>query len=243
MAPRATAVVIVGLLAALPASASAASLQLRIGGFQPRADSNLFRDDAELYGIAGRPCSDDLAVPCIRNRDWRGVTGGAEFTFDPADHVELGLHLDGYGRTLDTANRRFERPDHSDIRQSLKLNVIPLGATLRLVAADRYATVVPYIGVGPDVFFYKYEEFGDFVDPETLDIVADDFVSEGVAAGFHATAGLRFRVNHDFSVLGEARYQWAKTNLGDDFPQQPGEDALRLDMSGLSVVVGLSLRF
>jgi len=231
MSPRPTAVLIVGLLAAVPATASAASLQLRIGGFLPRAESNLFRDDSELY--------------TVDKGDWHGLTGGAEFSFEPSDHVEFGLHLDGYGRTVDTNYRKYTRPSGREILQSLRLNLVPLGATLRLFPTDRYETLQPYVGVGPDLVFYKYEEFGDFIDfgSPDLDISADHFRSEGVRPGFHVTAGLRARLGHDFSVLGEARYQWARGTLGDDFRPQPGQDALRLDMSGLSAVVGLSLRF
>lgn len=229
---RAMAVLTVGLLAALPASAGASSLELRIGGFFPRGSSNLFHDDSSLY--------------TVRKSDWQGLAGGAEFSFTPADHVELGLHLDGYGRTVDTHYRDYTRPGGGEIFQSLKLTIVPLGATLRILPADPYANISPYVGVGPDFFFYKYEEFGDFIDfgdPVNLPIRADDFVSDGVGAGFHVTGGVRVRLGHDFSVLGEARYQWAKRKLGDDFLPQPGQDALRLDMSGLSAVVGLSIRF
>lgn len=231
MARRAIAVLSLGLLAALPATAGASSLELRIGGFFPRADSNLFRDDSDLY--------------TVDKKDWAGVTGGAEFSFTPSDHVELGIHLDGYGRRVDTNYRDYTRPSGGEILQSLKLTLVPLGATLRVFPIDRDATVSPYVGVGPDLVFYKYEEFGDFIDfsdPE-LSISADDFVSEGARPGFHVTGGLRVRVGHDFSILGEGRYQWAKGTLGDDFSPQPGQDALRLDMSGFSAVVGLSIRF
>ena len=239
MARRAMAVLTLGLVAALPASARAASLELRLGGFLPRADSNLFSDDADLYAVTGESCN------CLRKRDWAGFTGGAEFTFTPADHVELGLHLDGYGRRVDTNYRDFTRPSGDEIFQSLKLTLVPFGATLRLLPADRYATVSPYVGIGPDIVFYRYEEFGDFIDFQSanLDIASDDFVSDGVAAGFHVTGGLRVRLGHDFSLLGEARYLWARTRLGDDFRPQPGQDALRLDASGLTAVVGLSIRF
>jgi hypothetical protein len=231
MAPRATVIVVVGLLAAVPATGSAASLQLRIGGFMPRADSLLFRDLTELY--------------TVDKDDFHGVTGGAEFTFEPSDHVEFGLHLDGYSRTVDTSYRNYTRPSGNEIFQSLRLTVIPLGATLRLLPTDRYATLQPYVGVGPDIFFYKYEEFGDFIDfgSDDLDISSDHFRSENAAPGFHVTGGLRVRLGHDFSVLGEARYQWAKDEMGDDFRQQPGQPPLEIDMSGLSVVVGLSIRF
>ncbi len=248
MARRAIAVLSLGLLAALPASAGASSLELRIGGFLPRTDSNLFRDDAQLYTIPGRPCPLIPDPPCLKRSDWQGVYGGAEFTLNPADHVELGFHLDGYGRRLDTHYRDYRRGSGREIEQSLRLTLVPLGATLRLLPFDRYSTVSPYVGIGPDLAFYKYEEFGDLIDfgspdPDNLDIVSDHLISEGAAGGFHVTGGLRVRVGHDFSILGEGRYQWAKATLGDDFRAQPGQDALRLDMSGFSAVVGLSVRF
>ena len=231
MARRAMAVLTLGLLAATAATARASSLELRIGGFLPRADSNLFRDDSDLY--------------TVEKRDWRGVTGGAEFSFTPTDHVEIGLHIDGYGRRVDTNYRGYTRESGAEILQTLKLTLVPIGATLRLLPADRDATLSPYLGVGPDLIYYKYEEFGDFIDFQSanLDIASDDFVSDGVAAGFHVTGGLRVRLGHDFSLLGEARYLWARTRLGDDFRPQPGQDALRLDASGLTAVVGLSIRF
>jgi hypothetical protein len=233
MARRAKAVLTLGLLAALPATAGASSLELRIGAFFPRADSNLFRDDSSLY--------------TVNKRDWQGVTGGAEFSFTPAEHVELGLHIDGYGRQVDTNYRDYLRPNGREIQQSLKLTLVPIGATLRLFPADRYAALSPYVGIGPDLIYYKYEEFGDIIDFQSpgpgLDIVASDLISQGARPGFHVTAGVRFRLGHDFSVLGEGRYQWAKATLGGDFRAQPGQDALRLDMSGISAVVGLSIRF
>ena len=233
MARRAMAVLTLGILAVLPAAARASSLELRIGGFFPRADSNLFRDDSQLY--------------TVRKNDWQGVYGGAEFSLMPSNHVELGFSLDGYGRTVDTNYRDYTRADGREIFQSLKLTLVPLGATLRLFPADRYATVSPYVGVGPDLVFYKYEEFGDFIDFQSpgagLDIVPDHFRSDGARPGFHVTGGLRLRIGHDFSVLGEGRYQWARVTLGDDFRPQPGQDSLRLDVSGWSAVVGLSIRF
>jgi hypothetical protein len=233
MARRAMAILTLGVLAALPATARASSLELRIGGFFPRADSNLFRDDSSLYTVS--------------KDDWQGVFGGAEFSLTPADHVEVGFSLDGYGRTVDTNYRDYMRADGREIFQSLKLTLVPLGATLRFLPADRYATVSPYVGIGPDLVFYKYEEFGDFIDFQSpgpgLDIVPDHFRSDGARPGFHVTGGLRFRIGHDFSLLGEGRYQRAKVTLGDDFRPQPGQDALRLDMSGWTAVVGLSIRF
>ena len=223
---RAAAVLTLGVVMAWPATARAGGLDIRIGGFQPHANSNLFDDDASLY--------------TIRNRNWRGITGGAEFSSRIARNLEIGFHLDGYERQRDTHYRDFVREDGSEIRQKLKLDIVPVGVTVRLVPTSRHARIAPFIGAGVDAFFWKYEEFGDFVafpfepgDP----IIADSFRSDGVATGFHVAGGLRLFVSDDVGLTGEVRYTAAKGNMGDDFRGN------RIDLGGFGATVGMHLRF
>ena len=214
-----------GFILSLPADTFASGIELRVGGFAPRGDSDLFDDVDELFAV--------------RPRDFNGFTGGIEYSLGLGDRVELGFHLDGYGRTVTSSYRDFERGDGSPIFQDLQLNIVPLGASLRFLPAGRRARFSPYIAAGADVFFYKYEEQGEFVDftSEDLEISSDAFVSEGAAAGFHAAVGLRVPVSHDFSVTGEVRYQQARTRMNDDFSLN------RLDLSGTSATLGVHLRF
>jgi hypothetical protein len=214
-----------GLLAGLPASGLAGGIQLRGGGFAPRAQSNLFDDDSELYNI--------------EKKDWEGPTGGVEFNMKLAQNLELGFSVDGYGRTLDTHYRNYTRDDNREIFQTLELSVVPVGVSLRLVPTSRHARVAPYVAVGGDLYFYRYEEFGDFIDFQSpdFDIVSDSFISEGTAPGFHVAGGLRVPVGHDFAITGEVRYQWAKADMQDDFRD------FEIDLSGPSVTLGVLLRF
>jgi hypothetical protein len=208
----------------VPAETRASGLELRLGGFQPQANANLFEDTAELFGT--------------RDRDWRGLSGGVEFAMGLGDRAEVGVHLDGYGRTLDTSYVDFVRDDGSEIFQTLRLNVVPLGVTLRFLPLGDRATVSPYVAAGADVFFYKYEEFGEFIDFfADNEILEDSFVSDGAAGGFHVAAGLRVPVSHDFAVTGEVRHQWAKADMADDFRES------RIDLGGTHVTVGFHVRF
>ena len=215
----------IGLLLLAPASTFASGIELRLGAFAPRGESDLFDDIDELYAVG--------------HRDFRGFTGGIEYSLGLGDHVELGFHLDGYGRSVNTSYRDFEREDGSPIFQDLQLNIVPLGATVRFLPAGRRARLAPYVAAGADIFFYKYEEQGEFIDffSDDLDISSDAFVSEGATGGFHVAAGLRVPVSHDFSVTGEVRYQQARTRMNDDFSQN------RLDLSGTSATLGVHLRF
>jgi hypothetical protein len=222
------------LALALPASVSASNLDLRIGGFVPRAntgaENDLFRDDSELYARNGRP---------LKTSDWRGVAGGIQFNTRLAPSVELGFHLDGYGRTVNTAYRDFETETGRDITQSLRIAIVPLGVSLRVGPTGRRSRLAPYVSVGADLYFWKYEEFGDFIDFDSrrLDVIEDSFVSEGVTPGLHVAAGLRVPINRDLGFVGEVRYQWAKTDMGDDFRGN------RLDLTGASITAGLNIRF
>jgi opacity protein-like surface antigen len=214
-------------MAAVVASAApglASGLDLRAGAFFPRADSTLFDDDSELY--------------TVDKDDWRGFHGGAEFSWNLGETVELGVHLDGYGRTLHTNYREFNRPSGREITQTLKLTTAPLGVTLRFVPMGQ-RRFSPYVGAGADVVFYEYEEFGEFIDfeDEELPIFDDAFISSGAAGGFHVVGGLRVPVNDDFSITGEVRYLWAKTDMGDDFRGS------EIDLSGPSATIGLHVTF
>jgi hypothetical protein len=214
---------------------------VRIGGFFPRGQSDLFDDVHSLYTRESRrdECT-TTSCPGVDKEDFAGVYGGAEYSFNLADHVEMGIHLDGYSKRIPTFYREQTRPNGDDIFQELKLTVVPLGVSLRVLPLDRYAAVQPYATIGADVFFYQYEEFGDFIDffSDNLDISSDSFKSTGAALGGHAAAGLRIPLGHDFAVTAEGRYQFAqKKRMEDDFNQN------RLDLNGASATIGIRLRF
>ena len=65
---RVVPVLALAALALLPLDASASELDLRIGAFFPRAESNVFDDVSDLYGFG----EDDP----VEKRDWVGVYGG-----------------------------------------------------------------------------------------------------------------------------------------------------------------------
>jgi hypothetical protein len=233
---------LLGLLVASAGRADAGGVDLRIGGFFPRArdcgipsnqhaEYTLFQDDCELY--------------FVQQSDFDGVYGGIEFNQVLTNYVEIGVSYDYYSRTTDTSYRDYTRPDGGEIQQSLRLRVAPLGLTVRLMPTGKKAKVAPYIGGGIDALFYKYEEYGDFIDfyDPDLAITSDHFVTESTAFGYHALGGLRVYLNRDFALTGEGRYQWGKDDMRDDFaPNAPGLEN-RIDLSGWTFTVGLHVRF
>jgi hypothetical protein len=223
--PRLSTMVTAVLLAVAPLPAWAGALQLRLGGFFPQADSTLFQDDSALYFVG--------------QDDWNGFSGGLEYTMRLTQGVHLGFHVDGYTQTVHTSYRDFVHESGREIQQSLQLDVVPLGVSVHFVPIDRRGKVTPYILAGADVFFYEYEEWGEFVDFDSpdLDVLNDSFVSYGATPGFHVAVGLRVPLNRDWSLFGEGRYQWAKADMGDDFRGS------ELDMSGVTATFGVRLQF
>jgi hypothetical protein len=223
-------------------AAQAGSLDLRLGGFFPHADSgsrtehnfDLFKDVSDLYTRDGRD---------IKKSDWRGFIGGAQYNFKVARNLEMGIGLDGYSRTLDTEYRDYERPDGRPIQQTLKLEIVPISAELRVTTHRRWARVAPFLGLGADLFYWKYEEFGDFIrfsDP-ALPVKQDSFIADGVTPGFHVSGGVRLGISDDIGVVAQGRYQWGGTNMGkgfrDDFPDN------KLDLAGATATIGINVRF
>jgi len=227
---RLTAVLALSAGAALLAgNASAAGLDVRFGGFFPSADSHLFDDDSALYTVS--------------DGDWKGFAGGMEGNFILTKNVELGLSIDGYGRSVDTQYRDYERDNGAPIFQTLTLETLPVGVTIRFVPTSRRAKIAPFIGGGGDVVFWWYKEHGDFVDffDPTLPVIHDSFQSHGTAFGFHGEAGLRVSVNDDISIVGQAKYTHAKEDhMGEDFSniRSPA-----LDLSGWTGTIGMHIRF
>lgn len=214
------------LLLAAPATLEAGGLDIRVGAFLPEAKSDIFADTHELFGTT--------------KKDWRGVSGGVEFNAGVGQNLEVGFGIDAYSKSKDTFYVDFERPSGADISQTLKLTVVPVSVSLKLLANNRRGAITPYLMVGADAYFYQYEEDGDFIDFQSsdLEIGSDFFKSSGVAPGFHVGGGLRVPVGDDFSITGEARYHFAKeVDMKDDFSRN------RIDLSGLAVTVGMNLRF
>src|SRR5260221_7632488 len=103
MARATAAVSALGLVAAPPAAGWASGLELRVGGFFPRAQSDLFDDDNQLYTPDSRSneCT-ATSCPGVMKKDWIGVYGGAEDSFNVAPHLQPGVSLDGDSREVPT---------------------------------------------------------------------------------------------------------------------------------------------
>lgn len=95
----------------------------------------------------------------------------------------------------------------------------------------------PYAGVGGGVMAYQFNQEGDFVDFENLDIFTSRFTDDGVAPTLHGLAGVEVMVTPKVVVSAEGRYVWAQSSMGNDFVNFND-----VDLSGFQASLGVGFR-
>jgi outer membrane protein W len=140
------------------------------------------------------------------------ITG--EYVVGLGEYFEAGAGIGFNSRRVDTIYDDFVRPDGSEIEQQLKLRVVPMTATFRVLPLGRSSAFQPYVGGGIGVFSWRYSETGDFVDFSlpSRPVFRESYTATGTSVGPVAVFGARFPVGAA-TVGGEVRYQKAEGDL------------------------------
>jgi hypothetical protein len=172
--------------------------------------------------------------------------GGLAFTVHPQFDVTLDLTYSS--SRVRSEFREWVDQDDQPIEQVTTMTRLPVTAGVRWYPLDRgrqignYAWVpstwLPYIGAGGGFMWHEFEQSGDFVDFETLDIFSETFASSGYAATVFGAVGMGIAVRPGLVLNAEARYLWSEHEMKDDFQ---GFDPL--DLSGFEFSAGIALRF
>jgi hypothetical protein len=146
--------------------------------------------------------------------DFNSVSLGAEYLLGLGDFFEVGAGIGYTSRGVDTIYDDFVRPDGTEIEQELKLRVVPMSATVRVLPLGRSTAVQPYVGGGIGIYNWRYSETGDFVDFSVpgQPIFRESYSQTGTSVGPVAVFGLRVPVGNAV-IGGEMRYQKAEGDL------------------------------
>ena len=211
-----------------------ATLTLRLGWNAANARSDLFSFATEQLTLDRNDFSSlgfdaDLAVR-IRPRTRLVVSlsmSGSE------KDSEFRDYLDNNDLPIEQTTSFLRMPVTVGLRQYLTMPGQSIGRLAWIPSR-----VAPYVGAGAGVMFYQFEQTGDFIDFETMEVFADHFTSEKFTPTANVLAGLDYSLSARFGLTTEARYVWARGALSRDF-----SGFHRLDLSGLSTSVGLTIRF
>jgi len=175
-----------------------------------------------------------------------GVTFEASFFVAPRVDIVAGVDLSGSSTSSEyrayVDNNRLPIEQRTELRGttvsgSLKYTLIPRGREVGSLAWVPNA-VVPYVGAGGGAHWFRMTQQGDFVDFQDLSVFPEVFRSSGWSPSVHVFGGADIKVYRRLYVSLEARYEWAKGDLGPEWI-----DFDPIDLSGLRVGTGISVVF
>jgi hypothetical protein len=229
LAWTAASVLTVSLLSADAAFAQQ-SLNFSFGLFTVRGEDSRVDGDALV---------ENRGIYLFDFSDFHSASLGAEYVAPIGEFLEAGAGIGFTNRAVDTIYDDYVRPDGSEIEQTLKLRIVPMTATLRLLPLGRSAAFQPYVGGGIGFYNWRYSETGDFVDFSLpgRPVFRETYSASGTAVGPVAIFGARVPFGN-VTVGGEVRYQRAEGDLDErDFL------APRIDLGGFHYAATVGIRW
>jgi len=235
------------LLAALPATALAqdsgngflfgtptGSATFRGGWSAPRAGGDLFAFTTQNLTLS----RGDFSSPDV----------GIDLSFHVFRRTEIVFSGDYSGMSKKSEFRKFIDNNDQPIEQTTSFRRIPLTVSVKQYLTSTGRSIgkfawIPskaavYIGAGGGAQFYRYQQEGDFIDFDTMNVFHDAFKSDGWAPTAHVLAGFDYTLSPRWAITTEGRYMWSHADLSDDF-----SGFRPLDLSGFATNVGLTVRF
>ena len=184
----------------------------------------------------------------VEKGDFNAPTVLVDFAIDVNPHLAATFRFEYSRASIGSESRDWVDQDDNPIVQTTEFSTIPLTGNLKVYLRprgreiSRYAwvasSVVPYVGGGGGLLWYRFEQYGDFVDFDDLSIFSDTFRSDGWTPTFHVFGGAEIRLHKRLFLSVEARYAWAESDLGEDFV-----DFEPIDLAGFRTSAGINVVF
>jgi hypothetical protein len=194
------------------------------------------------HGESGRTEGDVIAADrtflTFNPNDLRGVTVGGEWLVDLTPLIEAGFSVGYHSGSAPSVYTDFVNSDGSEIRQTLRLRIVPITATARFLPLGSDGPIQPYVGAGVGIFAWRYSETGDFVDFSDNSIFHGNFDASGTDVGPVILGGARFPIGA-LAIGGEVRYQ----KSSGDLPASGGFAAPKIDLGGINYLATVQIKF
>jgi len=212
-------IVMLSVLFATATGLSAQSLNIKAGVFIPSMNSDLW--DVNRANLE------------FEKADMLDLYYGLEYEWLINSRFSLSFEGGVYKKEKRSYYRDFEFDDGSLIPQNVSLRITSLEATLKIYPLGRRRAFYPFFAAGAGMYAWKYEQWGYFIDNETLDLSEGYADSSRFSPGFTGKAGVVMRMGRNTGLSFEARYLYLKDDLGEWF-----QGFEKLDMTGFSINVG-----
>jgi outer membrane protein W len=192
--------------------------------------------------VDGDVLTENRSLLAFDVKDFNGASVGGEWLVPLGEYFEGGAGIAFSRRTVPSVYQDFLDSDGSEIEQDLRLRIVPIAFTFRVLPLGQSSGIQPYFGAGLGIFSWRYSESGEFVDfgtqPST--IFRDRFVASGSETGPVALGGIRF-AGDTLSAGVEVRYHSADAALGSEFALVADEP--RIDLGGWTYQFTIGFRF
>ena len=170
-----------------------------------------------------------------------------ELSVRVADRFDVSVDASWTSSEVRSESRDFIGSDDLPILQSTTFKQTPVSFNLKYFLQDRGREVgnfawIPrrfaaYVGAGAGIAQYEFEQIGEFVIEETLEIVSGRLASSSTGTLGQVLAGVEFAFAPRAIVVVDGRYRWAAAEMRNDWVAFDD-----IDLSGFSLSLGLGLR-
>jgi hypothetical protein len=179
--------------------------------------------------------------------NFSGPTLGADVAVRLTPQLDLTFDGAWIGSSTKSHYRDYVDNNNQEIEQTTTLRRVPLTANLKAYLVPRGrsvgslayipAKVVPWIGVGGGLEWYKLEQSGDFINMSTGAVYNDRLESSAWGPAVQGMGGVDVTLTPRVALTGDARYLWSRASMNDSFD---GFD--KIDLSGVSIALGVTFR-
>jgi hypothetical protein len=201
----------------------AQSLNFKAGLFLPTMNSDLWEDN--LNNLA------------FRKQDMLAGYYGAEYEQFLGHYLSLSVEGGYYKKEFFSLYKDYTYQNDDPIYQNMSLEITSLEVGFKLYPLGHNEKFYPYIGAGGGMYYWKYEQWGDFVDFEENTIMQDQYLETSTySPGVNVKAGFVLRPSRGLGISLEGRYQYVKGDLSQFF-----QGFEKFDLSGFSATVGMNI--
>ncbi len=206
-----------------------------------------------LHGGLARPTADSelfdfvTDILTVDTNDLIGGAFGGALYIPLSSRVDLDFSATYSSRTTRSEFRNLIGTDELPIEQETQFTRVPLLVGARYFITPRERTIgslvwIPtdyafYVGGGAGAMWYRFRQDGEFVDFQDDTIFRDELLSQGWSPAAQFTGGLDLSLSPRIGMNIEGNYLWGRASLSRDF-----EQFNRIDLSGFSALVGITLR-